>query len=224
VAPPDFPLLALDAATAAGTVALFIDRSRSEARSVRMGASTEDALLPAIDELCRSSGVRVAAIRSVACGEGPGSFTSLRIAASIAKGIAHANRAALYAIPSLLLAAASVEAAGEYIIQSDAMRSERFAQHVEVRGDGTALARGPVFRASIEQLREYTLSLVAVGQPVDSSSRAVAPDAARAFALSEWQSAGPVDLERWEPSYGRLAEAQVKWEAAHGTPLPSGAS
>jgi tRNA threonylcarbamoyladenosine biosynthesis protein TsaB len=30
---------------------------------------------------------------------------------------------------------------------------------------------------------------------------------------------GPVDLERWEPSYGRLAEAQVKWEAAHGRPL-----
>ena len=28
-----------------------------------------------------------------------------------------------------------------------------------------------------------------------------------------------VDLDAWEPSYGRLAEAQVKWEAAHGRPL-----
>ena len=29
----------------------------------------------------------------------------------------------------------------------------------------------------------------------------------------------PADLAAWEPGYGRLAEAQVKWEAAHGRPL-----
>jgi tRNA threonylcarbamoyladenosine biosynthesis protein TsaB len=28
-----------------------------------------------------------------------------------------------------------------------------------------------------------------------------------------------VSLDAWEPAYGRLAEAQVKWEAAHGRPL-----
>jgi tRNA threonylcarbamoyladenosine biosynthesis protein TsaB len=32
---------------------------------------------------------------------------------------------------------------------------------------------------------------------------------------------GPVDIDTWEPQYGRLAEAQVKWEAAHGRPLPA---
>jgi tRNA threonylcarbamoyladenosine biosynthesis protein TsaB len=31
--------------------------------------------------------------------------------------------------------------------------------------------------------------------------------------------AGPVDLASWEPSYGRLAEAQVRWETQHGRPL-----
>ena len=35
-------------------------------------------------------------------------------------------------------------------------------------------------------------------------------------------AAGPVALDGWEPSYGRLAEAQVKWEAAHGRPLADG--
>jgi tRNA threonylcarbamoyladenosine biosynthesis protein TsaB len=30
---------------------------------------------------------------------------------------------------------------------------------------------------------------------------------------------GPVDLASWEPTYGRLAEAQVKWEKAAGRPL-----
>ena len=33
------------------------------------------------------------------------------------------------------------------------------------------------------------------------------------------QALGPVDLAGWEPLYGRLAEAQVKWEASHGRPL-----
>jgi tRNA threonylcarbamoyladenosine biosynthesis protein TsaB len=27
------------------------------------------------------------------------------------------------------------------------------------------------------------------------------------------------DVNTWEPIYGRLAEAQVKWEALHGRPL-----
>ena len=26
----------------------------------------------------------------------------------------------------------------------------------------------------------------------------------------------PVDLARWEPAYGRVAEAQARWEAVHG--------
>ena len=55
----------------------------------------------------------------------------------------------------------------------------------------------------------------------------------RPSALSFWESPAPpeakffwasfdrVDLDRWEPDYGRLAEAQVKWEATHGRPLPA---
>jgi hypothetical protein len=31
-----------------------------------------------------------------------------------------------------------------------------------------------------------------------------------------------VDIASWEPEYGRLAEAQVRWERAHGMPLPGG--
>jgi tRNA threonylcarbamoyladenosine biosynthesis protein TsaB len=31
----------------------------------------------------------------------------------------------------------------------------------------------------------------------------------------------PVALALWEPDYGRKAEAQVKWEVAHGRELPA---
>jgi tRNA threonylcarbamoyladenosine biosynthesis protein TsaB len=32
------------------------------------------------------------------------------------------------------------------------------------------------------------------------------------------------DVVGWEPTYGRPAEAQVRWEAMHGRPLPHSAS
>jgi tRNA threonylcarbamoyladenosine biosynthesis protein TsaB len=40
-----------------------------------------------------------------------------------------------------------------------------------------------------------------------------------AVLLDEILAHGRVSLDTWEPDYGRLAEAQVKWEAAHGRPL-----
>jgi len=42
--------------------------------------------------------------------------------------------------------------------------------------------------------------------------------------LAEITAVGPVSLDGWEPAYGRLAEAQVKWEATHGQVLPTGQS
>jgi tRNA threonylcarbamoyladenosine biosynthesis protein TsaB len=39
--------------------------------------------------------------------------------------------------------------------------------------------------------------------------------------IRDWDADGPVAVDSWEPAYGRLAEAQVQWEARHGTPLPT---
>ena len=36
-----------------------------------------------------------------------------------------------------------------------------------------------------------------------------------------WDALPSLALDAWEPTYGRLAEAQVKWEAAHGRALPA---
>ena len=48
-----------------------------------------------------------------------------------------------------------------------------------------------------------------------------APHARGVVRALAWLGArGPVSLDEWEPDYGRLAEAQVQWEDAHGRPLP----
>ena len=63
---------------------------------------------------------------------------------------------------------------------------------------------------------EHAAHVVGPGQP----ERSVEPHARAAARLTKLIGAtAPADLAQWEPAYGRLAEAQVKWEAAHGRPL-----
>ena len=57
------------------------------------------------------------------------------------------------------------------------------------------------------------------GQDIDSRPHARGV----AALLDQIISTGPVPIDTWEPDYGRLAEAQVRWEAAHGKALGVGA-
>ncbi|MGH9885001.1 MAG: hypothetical protein ACREBE_05715, partial [bacterium] len=70
---------------------------------------------------------------------------------------------------------------------------------------------------------EHGAKIVSPTATVDGVAIVAIPHA-RAVARLESTLAqlGPVDIGTWEPAYGRLAEAQVKWEAAHGRPLPAG--
>lgn len=58
-------------------------------------------LMPMVDGLCQEAGIKPAQIDGIAFGKGPGSFTGLRIAISVAQGLALATGAKLYGISSL---------------------------------------------------------------------------------------------------------------------------
>jgi tRNA threonylcarbamoyl adenosine modification protein YeaZ len=155
------------------------------------------------------------AIERVIVGGGPGSFTGLRIAAAIGKGIAHGGRQPLLAVPSLALTAGvALEdegdlEAGTITTVLDALRGEWYAQQFDVRDDALIDA-GPVRRVEASLL---DVSWIGPGRPTS-----VAPHArgiVRCGALIE-----VVDAARWEPSYGRLAEAAVQRAARTGTAAP----
>jgi tRNA threonylcarbamoyladenosine biosynthesis protein TsaB len=213
--------LALDASTYAGTVAVIRDGVVVATREALMRGEREERLMPAVLAALADAGAVPRDVKRVVCGSGPGSFTSLRIAAGIAKGIAHGAGVPLYAVSSLTLVVAGAQpplAPGRYVAALDAMRGERYAQHVVVDANGTVRAEGAETLASPEQLARDGATIVG---PLEATS--IAPHArGAAVLLDACLAAGPVDLAAWEPSYGRLAEAQVKWEAAHGRPLPTG--
>jgi tRNA threonylcarbamoyladenosine biosynthesis protein TsaB len=230
--------IALDGSTYQGSVAVIRDSQVVAERSLGVGeagggrgeagggkreAGRGDALMPAIAECLTEAGISRDSIARIVCGAGPGSFTSLRVAGSVAKGLAVGYGVDLYAISSLLLTVTGARPTlptGEYLSVLDAMRGEYFAARVTLLPDQTAIQSGPTTLVGVEELmelaeREPIVRVVGPGQRLDfyPHARGVVP------LLKSVVAQGPVDLPSWEPNYGRLAEAQVRWEAAHGRPL-----
>ena len=220
--------LALEGATYEGSVAILRESKVVAERTLTaddghpQGRGGER-LMPAVAECIMEAGLKKGEIARIVCGSGPGSFTSLRVAGSVAKGLAAGYGVELYAVSSLLLTVTGAQPSlpiGEYLSVLDAMRGEFFATRIVLRPEGVANQLEPPALLSAEQVadlaeRERALRIIGPGQEIDAHphARGVAP------VLAAIIEAGPVNLASWEPDYGRLAEAQVRWEAAHGRPL-----
>lgn len=122
---------------------------------------------------------------------------------------------------SLIVAgdAATAREGTRWLATLDALRGERYAALVVVGAEGAILR--------VEQLGLVPAAEVAV-RAAELEALPIGPDEAhvavphvrgvvRCLALA--LAGGAVPLASWEPMYGRLAEAQVKWEAAHGRSL-----
>ena len=215
--------LVLESSTYNGSTAILDGNVVLATRSVAMRGREHEALMPAVAELFAEAGLGPETVARVVCGSGPGSFTSLRIASSIAKGIALASGATLVPVSSLALLVASREPqkAGRFLAAVDAMRGEQYVQLFEAGDDGSAVPIEPlqlVQSDDVDRIAEER-GAIALG-PARRGAELVVPAASAAARLTKLIDAiALADLAAWEPAYGRLAEAQVKWEAAHGRPL-----
>ena len=216
--------LALDGSTYAGSVALILDRQVIAERQLgnvpKPGRSgREEQFMPMVAECLRDGKAEVRDIARVICGEGPGSFTSLRVAASIAKGISAGAGIPLFAVSSLLLIVAGNDLAdGKWLAALPAMRGEVFASLFESASGTISQVGEPRIISDLSIAGDASSSGARVIGPVDGSE--VNPHARGVVrVIDEVIASGECDLDTWEPVYGRLAEAQVKWEAAHGRRL-----
>ena len=223
--------IAMDGSTYQGSVAILRDSQVVAERSlggdgdgeVAPRAGRGETLMPAIAECLKEAGIKRDSIARIVCGAGPGSFTSLRVAGSVSKGLAVGYGVDLYAVSSLLLTVAGARPAlppGEYLSVLDAMRGEYFAARVTLLSDRTVVQSEPTTLVGAEELMELTereplVRAIGPAQPLDFHPHARGV----ALALKSLVESGPVELSSWEPNYGRLAEAQVRWEAEHGRPL-----
>ena len=159
-------ILAIETATDACSCALEWSGTVVARHAVEPRRHTE-LLLPMIDAVLAEAGVGLAALDAIAFGRGPGSFTGLRIACSVAQGLGFGADRPLVAVSTLQTVAAGMHRshdAPRVLAALDARMGEVYWGGFE--WDGVTMA--PAFDESV-----------------------VAPDAVHVPSAGAWAGAGP---------------------------------
>jgi tRNA threonylcarbamoyladenosine biosynthesis protein TsaB len=101
--------LALDTSTATASVALYDGQRVLSETSWQAGREHSARLLVEVDVALERVGTTVSDLSGLVVACGPGSFTGVRVALSVAKGIAAARRLPLWGVNSLDVTSASAE-------------------------------------------------------------------------------------------------------------------
>lgn len=194
-------------------------------------------LMPAIDEALKQAKLVMDDIDRIAVAQGPGSYTGVRIAVTIAKSLAWSKDIELVGVSSLeVIAANSAQRAGELIVPLfDARRNNIYTglytkneagKLVEIEGD-THMASEQWAEFLSEEYGEATLELIGVDAPkfLDVFQEKlgekvqlapVANHLPRASVLAFLaEDKEPIDSHSFVPTYLKLAEAEENWLKEH---------
>ena len=184
-------------------------------------------LVPTIADVLEGACIDRGELSGVVVGEGPGSFTGVRVAAATAKGLAHALDCPIWAISSLVAAALSVEGSGIRYVLFDARSDRVYGACYGIGGiwvetiippHGAALRKvlanavppGAVFLG--EGADRHRHAIESAGFPV-ATGPVVHPSADGLFRyLALHPDASPVAaLALWEPRYIREWQPDKAW-------------
>ena len=232
--------LAIDTATDVGSVAVGDgDTLIAEINLGRRRAA--GTLMPAIEQCLGLADGTIDDLDGIALSDGPGSFTGLRIAFATVQGIVAQRKIPVHVAPSLMVCALSAgQPLGTPVAAVyDALRNEVFVAVYEFSPTEVTTHLAPS-RISVDAIEHCS-----VVRPAQAIGSGVVIYAA---AMLQWTGNTPVgpplggprassllrltgmrggaraieSLAEFEPDYGRQAEAQVRWEQAHGRPLSQG--
>src|SRR5437868_5671072 len=100
-------ILSLETSTLMGSAALSIDGKVIIEKSSRRQKSHSEVLNGFVDEILKSASLKLSDMDCFAVGQGPGSFTGIRIAGNIGKTFAYVYQKPMVSIDSLTLLAAA---------------------------------------------------------------------------------------------------------------------
>ena len=195
-------------------------------------------LFPLMDEVLEELGVSLRDVDALAVADGPGSFTGLRVGAAAAKALIRSRPGmTLWTASTLLVRAAGAmpPRGARVLVVTSALRGELYAASYRLELPNTVEVLMAPALATPESLQRETPDLLVADAPEKLVDRladqlavplvrgAPARPGAAALASLVGVPGGAeriTDVDRWEPLYGRPAEAQARWENAHGRRLP----
>jgi len=161
-------LLALDTSSLACSVALQAG-DRVLLRHEQQAREHTRLLLPMINALLNESGVQLCDLDAIVLGNGPGSFIGMRIATSVAQGLAFGAGLRIVPVSSMLAVAQQViaeEEKADVVVCQDAHLNEVYLGLYRAADDGRAVALGPERlhgQAAIPELQETAGRFTAAG-------------------------------------------------------------
>ena len=227
----ELKILAFDTSNQPLTVAVVEDQTILSEQLINVKRNHSLQLMPAIEEALKQANSTLTEIDRIAVANGPGSYTGLRIAVTVAKSLAWAQKIELVGISSLkVLAANSLSMSNHYIVPViDARRQniytglyqrDALGKLVEVTADvhiesgdyakqlaeldGTFELIGLDAPAFYETFKAKLADRVVLATPIENPPRA----SALAFLAQEDDVVPVHDLV---PSYLKLAEAEENW-------------
>jgi tRNA threonylcarbamoyl adenosine modification protein YeaZ len=231
--------LAFDTTSDHLTVAARDATGRVVSRSLDGARRHASALLPLMLEMAGELGADPRGIETLILADGPGSFTGLRVGAAVMKALARglAVPPAVWAASSLLARAAGAARAhgARVLVATPALRDEVYAATYRLDLPRTVETLDPPSVTLPDLISAGGIDLLVADLPAKLLDRLVdrlqvpairpplsLPRADALFDLVEVPGGATriLDPDGWEPLYGRPAEAQRIWEAAHGRALP----
>ena len=232
--------LAIDTATDIASVALGRPPAAESGAHVQGARRHAAEIIRLVDFVLSRRSLRPRDLEGIVVGDGPGSFTGLRIGWSAAKGLAHDAGLDIRAIPSLMAAAAGAAprvGTDPVAVCFDALRGQVYGAmyvfhptRVDTLVQPTVLT--PAELARIAPVRPRLVVGGGIARFADQMTtwagappvpfESLPPTATMLLALLGRAGVGRAldDAAIAEPVYGRPAEAQAQWEARHGRPFP----
>lgn len=193
-----------------------------------------DELVGAVSRLCDHASVNPSELSLIAVARGPGSFTGVRMALSVAQGLGLATGVPVWPVSSLEALAARIISGIDVLAMIDARRGEVYAGLYRTRAGASPLTllapRAMTCEAALDAANEAASSaggrerMVVLGSgalaygvdtPLPPSAHELSATAVAELALLQWSEAG-FDASRAPPvdaAYLRRSEAEVAADA-----------
>lgn len=179
-------------------------------------------IFPALDLLCRQSGLKVNDLKAVAVTSGPGSFTGVRTGLLVAKTLAQAGKLPVYPVDTLEALAANAVEGNSVVAGLDARKGEiiwarfRVRQGLPILLEPARLTSPQEFLDSIPPGSLVLGSACQAAPPKQPDVHVLAADLWRVRAVSvgrvawpQMQQGGALNWIQLRPDYVRPADVQV---------------